>query len=60
MVIGDFKYEHNHRHAAFGPGLPNAGRVRCGVQAHPHPGGLRDQLNPDQTPTLKPGVTCSP
>src|SRR6476620_10513416 len=23
---------------AFGPGLPNAGRVRCGVQAHPHPG----------------------
>ena len=30
-----------------GPGLPNAGRVRCGVQAHPHPGGLRDQLNPE-------------
>jgi hypothetical protein len=30
----------------FGPGLPNAGRVRCGVQAHPHPEGLRDQLNP--------------
>ena len=26
---------------AFGPGLPNAGRVRCGMQAHPHPGGLR-------------------
>jgi putative transposase len=30
-----------------GPGLPNAGRVRCGVQAHPHPGGLRDQLDPE-------------
>ena len=25
--------------------LPHTGRVRCGVQAHPHPGGLRDQLN---------------
>ena len=23
-----------------GPGLPDAGRVRCGVQVHPHPGGL--------------------
>jgi len=23
---------------AFDPRLPNAGRVRCGVQAHPHPG----------------------
>jgi hypothetical protein len=40
---------------AFGPGLPNAGRVRCGVQAHPHPGHLRDQLNlePDNQ-TLNP------
>jgi hypothetical protein len=26
------------------------------MQAHPHPGGLRYQLNPDQNnPTLKPG-----
>ena len=33
---------------ALGPGLPNAGRVRCGVQPHPHPGGLRDQLNPQR------------
>ena len=32
---------------ALGPGLPNAGRVRCGMQVHPHPGGLRDQLNPE-------------
>ena len=41
---------------ALGPGLPNAGRVRCGVQVHPHPGGLRDQLNPEQNnPTLNPG-----
>jgi putative transposase len=39
-----------------GAGLPHAGRVRCGMQAHPHPGGLRYQLNPDQNnPTLKPG-----
>ena len=37
-------------------GLHDAGRVRCGVQVHPHPGGLRDQLNLDHTnPTLKPG-----
>ena len=37
-------------------GLPHAGRVRCGMQAHPHPGGLPHQLNPEQTnPTLKPG-----
>jgi HTH-like domain len=28
--------------------------VRRGMPAHPHPGGLRDQLNPDRTnPTLK-------
>jgi class 3 adenylate cyclase len=45
---------------AFGPGLPNAGRVRCGVQAHPHPGGLRDQLSPDQTPDSKPGCDVFP
>ena len=39
-----------------GPGLPHAGRVRCGVQVHPHPGGLRDQLNPEpNNPTLNPG-----
>ena len=39
-----------------GPGLPNAGRVRCGVQVHPHPGGLRDQLNLEpNNPTLNPG-----
>jgi Integrase core domain len=50
VVIGDFKHEHNQRH---GPGLPNAGRVRCGLQAHPHPGRLRDQLNPKpNNPTL--------
>ena len=41
---------------ALGAGLPNAGRVRCGVQVHPHPGGLRDQLNPEpNNPTLNPG-----
>ena len=29
------------------------GRVRCGLQAHPHPGGLRDQLNLEpNNPTL--------
>jgi transposase InsO family protein len=46
----------------FGPGLPNAGRVRCGVQAHPHPGGLRDQLNPElNKPDSNSGTrqTCS-
>ena len=32
---------------AFGPGLPNTGRVRCPMQAHPLPRGLRDQLNPN-------------
>jgi uncharacterized RmlC-like cupin family protein len=34
--------------APFSPGLPNTGRVRRGVQAHPHPGALRDQLNPER------------
>jgi transposase InsO family protein len=37
VVIADFKHEHNYRHPAFSPGLPNAGRVRCPMQAHPHP-----------------------
>jgi transposase InsO family protein len=38
------------------PWLPNAGRVRCGMQAYPHPGGLRDLLNPKHNnPTLIPG-----
>jgi transposase InsO family protein len=32
---------------AFGPGLPNARRVRCPMQPHPLPRGLRDQLNPN-------------
>jgi hypothetical protein len=33
------------------PWATEPGRVRCGVQAHPHP--LRDQLNPEQNnPTL--------
>jgi putative transposase len=45
VVIGDFKHEHNRRHRHSAPGLSNAGRVRCGLQAHPHPGGLRDRLN---------------
>ena len=41
---------------AFGPGLPNAGRVRCGMQAYPHPGGLRDLPKPKHNnPTLRPG-----
>jgi putative transposase len=31
-----------------GPGLPDAGRVICSPQVHPHPGRLRCQLNPDQ------------
>ena len=30
---------------ALGPGLPNTGRVRCPMQAHPLPRGLRDQLS---------------
>ncbi len=39
-----------------GAGLPHSGRVRCGMQAHPTPGDLRDQLNPDENnPTLNPG-----
>jgi hypothetical protein len=34
--------------------LPYAGRVRFGLQKHPYPRGLRDQLNPNQTnPTLR-------
>ena len=28
-------------------GLPHAGRVRCGLQVHPHPDGLQHQLNPE-------------
>jgi hypothetical protein len=35
VVIGDFKHEHNQRHPRLGPGLPNAGRIRCGVQVTP-------------------------
>jgi hypothetical protein len=36
--------------------LPNPGRVRCGLQVHLHPAGLRHQLNLDQTnPTLETG-----
>jgi transposase InsO family protein len=44
VVIGDFKHEHNHRHrhSALGYRTP----AGCGVQAHPHAGRLRDQLNP--------------
>jgi hypothetical protein len=42
--------------SSLGPGLPNARRLRCGVQTHPHPGGLRDQLNTEQNnPTLNRG-----
>jgi transposase InsO family protein len=38
-----------------GAELPNARRVRCGMQVHPHPGGPRDQLNPERTnPSLDP------
>jgi Integrase core domain len=41
---------------AFGPGRPNACRVGYGKQAYPHPGGLRNQLNPKHNnPTLIPG-----
>jgi len=41
---------------AFGSGLPNAGRVRCPMQPHPIPRGLRDQLNPDNNNlALNPG-----
>jgi transposase InsO family protein len=37
-------------------GLPDACRVRCGLQVHPHNGGLQHQLRMDQTnPTLEPG-----
>jgi putative transposase len=32
VVIGDFKEEHNHRQTSLGTELPNAGRVRCGMQ----------------------------
>ena len=45
-----------HPTPALGSGLPHASRVRCGMQVHPHPGGLRDQLNLDHTnPILEPG-----
>jgi hypothetical protein len=41
---------------AFGPGLPNTGRVRCPMQPHPLPRGLRDQLNPNNNNlALNPG-----
>jgi len=39
---------------SLGPGLLNVGRVRCGLRAHPYPGRLRGQLNPENNPTLKP------
>jgi len=41
---------------ALGSGLPNTGRVRCRMQPHPLPRGLRDQLNPDNNNlALNPG-----
>ena len=41
---------------AFSPGLPNTGRVRCPMQPHPLPRGLRDQLNPNNNNlALEPG-----
>jgi transposase InsO family protein len=56
VVIGDFKEEHNQR--PLSAGLPNAGRVRCGMQVHTHPGRLRDQLNPEpNNPNSKTGWT---
>src|ERR1700733_10720236 len=35
----------------FGPGLPNAGRVRCGVRGHPHPPGPGEKNKPGQKKT---------
>jgi putative transposase len=56
VVIGDFKHEHNHRHrhSALGYRTPAEYAAAC---RHTHtPGGLRHQLNPEQTnPTLNPG-----
>jgi len=52
VVIGDFKDEHNHPTPPLSAGLPHAGRVRCGLLAQPHPGGLQHQLNLDQTTRL--------
>ena len=40
----------------FSPGLPNSRRVRCPMQAHPLPRGLRNQLNPNNNnQALEPG-----
>ena len=40
----------------FGPGLPDPGRVRCPMQAHPPPRDLRYQLNQKHNnPALKSG-----
>ena len=51
VVIGDFKNKHNHRHRHSVLGYRTSGRVRCGMQAHPHPGSLRDQ--PNLGPTVR-------
>ena len=57
-MIGDFKHEHNHRHRHSALGYRTPAEYAAAVQAYPHPGGLRDQLNPEQNnPTLKTGWT---
>ena len=44
--------------SSLGAGLPDPGRVRCPMQPHPSPRGLRDQLNRYQTqPGSKTGWT---
>jgi putative transposase len=52
VVIGDFKTEHNYRPPPFGPGVPDAGRVRCVMQVYPHPSRRWHQLNPKQQTRL--------
>ncbi len=48
VVIGDFKDEHNHRHRHSALGYLTPAEYAAPLQAHPPPGDLRHQLNPEQ------------
>lgn len=56
MVVGDFMQETQPPILSLGPGLPQAGRVRSGVQVHRHPGRLQHQQRMGQVNLpLEPG-----
>ncbi len=54
VVIGDFKHDHNRRHSALGYRTPCEYAAAC---SHPHPRGLRHQLNRIKQPDSKTGLS---